>query len=214
MIGLPDKIAGRVGRDLAFAPSAVCPLDDVKRQGVEQFGAEGNARQGIGMQVAGFRDEARFFLKSTKCFPLGCLETGQRFGNGVFERGECQRVEPGNCAENVGGQRAVVGAALDDPPARGRAGFLPFAEKPPGEQLAKQRPDTHAGEEIPAASDLARFAGVIAERRLIQGGGHEFRESQRTVPFDPFAQNRPQRRGCGGRVARIASRLRGRPAGR
>ena len=85
--------------------------------------------------------------------------------------------EPGNRAENIGGERAVVGAALDDPPFFGRAGFPPLAEKPPGEQLAEQRADAHAGEKIPAAPDLAGFPRVVAELRFVERRGHEIGEA-------------------------------------
>ena len=91
-------------------------LDEVKWQRVEQFVAEGDAGQRVGEEFVGAGDEAGDLLKPGESRLLRGVEQGKWLGNGVFQRGKSLRIEPGDRSENIGGEGAVVRAALDDPP--------------------------------------------------------------------------------------------------
>ena len=131
-------------------------------------------------------------VKGGELFTLGGLQAGKRFRDGVFERGKCLWIEPCDRLENVVGEAAIVRTTFDDSPAGGRSQSAPFVEKAPSQQFTEQGADTHAGEKVAVAPDLAGFAGVVTQFGLVQGQGHEIGEAQRTVALDPFAQNRSQ----------------------
>ena len=197
--GFPGESTVRGEGDPAFQPAFAAPLDEVAGQRIEHFVAEGDSRLGIGREFGRIGDETDVFWERPEGFPLRRLKHGQGLGNHVFEGIERPEFQLRECAKHVGGQGAVMGAALDDPPTGWIADFPPLAEKPAGEQFAKQWPDAHTGEKIAVAADLAGAAGVVTETGFIERGRHEVRKTQGTVPCDPPAQQVPQRRGCGGR---------------
>jgi len=81
-----------------------------------------------------------------------------------------------------------VRAALDEPPAVRLTRFLPPREEAPGEELSEERADAHAGEKVPAATDLTGFPGIVAEGRFIERRRHEFGEREGAFAGDPVSQ--------------------------
>lgn len=142
--------------------------------------------------------EANDILKVMECFPLSLLERDEWFRNSVFESMESKGVQCGNRGQYIGSEFSVVRATFNDSPTLWGADFLPFAEKAVGEQFAEERPHTHAGIEVAAASDLASSASIVAEVGFIERHRHEFRKGQWTVSVDAFLQYSTQRRSCGG----------------
>jgi len=79
--------------DVKFGPRAFVPLDEMKRQGVEEFVTEDDARKGIFGERCRTRKDADGFAEGGQMGALGFREQRQRFDDPVFERGEGLRRE-------------------------------------------------------------------------------------------------------------------------